>query len=1150
MKLNKKLLRSVFCLILSLSMLGSSMAVAFAAPETISVPELPVQDGITPEEIDTMALDPQQWELSRDMDWNDFKPNPVIDWNEELKTESLEINTNLIDVEGRKIKGGLVLVDFLDKKMISGQPVGTEPLGYYRFNKDVVGEEGKEHGSYETTISKNPVTSILDYPEEYPNGYADLPRYWAEFLNTPNKDNPNKPLNHGATINEYWLENSYGKWGVELIPKGVFTIPYFEFETMGSYQNARDVPPTFRHALPSGTSTSVAGSGNTRSSSVDSHGTELAKRGSVFGLLEGETTNPWGIPDGARGMNSSAPVDFSEFDFFFLLSAGYDESGVWQEFGQSQFASREDVPYELGPGNRLKIVEKFFNDYPEWVPVYAARYENGWANYTGVWNTAQYNANNEAVVAKVNEYREHAFWKETLEKWKIKYDPTHPNYNADATFEFKLPQEDWDWAEKYQGSSTDYVGRSHSTNTRYVAFTAWEAAVGEWSHAGSVQGNAATYGNTNAGKQLRRSCQGENDGMGTYAHEFSHLADISDNYGNPWSDRLQARTEPWCIMSRGSFAGPYGDHARWLVPGLEASSVPAPATQSIKSAWNYYANYTNTEGALNEKSELRVVSVEQLANGTPVVEEIVPRGIPLNNEYYNVGVSRDDFVKGIQVRFATGSTSPYRDKSVRSTVGYTNFKGNQGTRMGVEVVERTGYDSFSHDEGVILTRVWSNTNSGHSVVDSHLYDIDMTDFYVGGEPSAYPIGHATQLVDAAFKVGKSFTDTGYYAGSEWKWEDQKDRAVVSGDSVNEWLDPYNGLHFYILQKNINEGKFSSFLSYQVGVLHEDGQPVGGNLLLEEKAGFVPAVVGNYAKQTYKLTNTGDATDIVRITLDGALAGNETVSVQVKGNIPDLPIDQNTREIPTAYSERNAVLLNDLYAVGAGETIEFDVYVKTTTDVLADFDLTVVASSETNGSKYDTISILGELFLNTDAHLVNKGDYFNLYPTFDKPISSNTAMLNFAFDKDLFEFRGFFPEAGVTLLDNKETADGYSLTVMVDNYKTQAYGRVLFSAKEDADLQNEDHEISVAAQYVWKFEDGEKEVWTATASTAFTSTHGKDPFPPPGGEFTLITLSNIIDYFGATPANELWLEIIRFFDYNNNKVIDIHDITTVAQKIVQ
>ena len=94
-----------------------------------------------------------------------------------------------------------------------------------------------------------------------------------------------------------------------------------------------------------------------------------------------------------------------------------------------------------------------------------------------------------------------------------------------------------------------------------------------------------------------------------------------------------------------------------------------------------------------------------------------------------------------------------------------------------------------------------------------------------------------------------------------------------------------------------------------------------------------------------------ATDIVRIELEGALAEGRTRDIIVDmtlrrpGRVD--AYSKSTRTIPTAYSVQNAVILNDLYAIAPGETIEVDVYVKTTTGLVSDFDLTVKAASETN-----------------------------------------------------------------------------------------------------------------------------------------------------------------------------------------------------------
>ena len=52
----------------------------------------------------------------------------------------------------------------------------------------------------------------------------------------------------------------------------------------------------------------------------------------------------------------------------------------------------------------------------------------------------------------------------------------------------------------------------------------------------------------------------------------------------------------------------------------------------------------------------------------------------------------------------------------------------------------------------------------------------------------------------------------------------------------------------------------------------------------------------------------------------------------------------------------------------------------------------------------------------------------------------------------------------------------------------------------------------------------------------------------GNPFTLITLSNLIDVFGINSMYQAWATY-RFYDFNNNSMIDISDIAYVASRIV-
>ena len=71
---------------------------------------------------------------------------------------------------------------------------------------------------------------------------------------------------------------------------------------------------------------------------------------------------------------------------------------------------------------------------------------------------------------------------------------------------------------------------------------------------------------------------------------------------------------------------------------------------------------------------------------------------------------------------------------------------------------------------------------------------------------------------------------------------------------------------------------------------------------------------------------------------------------------------------------------------------------------------------------------------------------------------------------------------------------------------------------------------------------------ALVDTIIATSDGTDPTNPPDGEFTLITLSNAIDFFGLRKGQPGW-EIALFFDYNANSEIDISDITHIASKII-
>ncbi|MCL1974813.1 MAG: hypothetical protein FWG61_01460, partial [Firmicutes bacterium] len=930
--------------------------------------------------IDNMPvpLDPQTWALNRDRSWSDYHPNPVIDWMKELNPESIVRPAVLPNNTAKTpIQGGLVLIEYLDRKFISRGQVGSDPLGYYLFDA--------ENGSgIETSISTNPIMSATQIvADEKYNGDTtkvtdkDFAQWWADFLNIPQE------LNRYTTIDEYWRELSFGKWAVDLTPFGPFTIPYFEFETIGydqssSFQTYRDVPPSFRRG--------AAG-----------------------------TTNMWTFDSIAIPFARDNGVAFSNLDFFFMLHAGYDESGVWQEFGMSQFSTRKDIPYELGPGPRMAKVEQFFTANPEWLTTYAARYAGS----------------NPGA----------AFWANELAKYN-----TLKAANTPELYEFHLQQADWDWVRDYNDQT--------QRNTRYVAFTAWEAAVGEWSHM-----STASAANTGAGRTIRYSTQGENDSMGTFAHEFGHIAELPDNYGSPWVDTRSPLTEPWDVMSRGGMGGPGDDHTRWSVPGVFAGTIPVHEMLRNKLVSKYYdaavTNFSNTITANGAKgNDLLEIRVADLASSTPVVARVVGRNIPLNNKGYypqldQYGLYSPNFYKGIHLTFETATTSPYADKAPRQTTGWSWTPTTAARWMAVEVIDRTGYDSFAPDHGVILSRI-SNESAGTgngsswNVIDSHLEDIRLIDYIVPGKDGAaddyvaYTLGHHNQLWDAAFHAGKSLVDTGYYKtiydpadprynentprfydnsfnlqwkkdmlqpGSIYRGENPNGRDIASGNTVNEWHDPYNNLHFYILAYNKHDGRTlpgkseaEQFISYTIGVRHGAGTAVGGELEVAI-ADIERETPHNVAVTTFAITNTGNATDIIRVGVEGYL---------------------------------NPLLLNDLYAIEAGETITVPVYIELPGDIrtkdLSGKTITLNVSSETNGEKKGEASVLASDLINYNYQAYLLPDQSDLYAgetvyvdlMLSGDLNYTQISAEIAYDSTLWQYAGFTDLAGIVAAVDPQT----------------------------------------------------------------------------------------------------------------------------------
>jgi M6 family metalloprotease-like protein len=330
-------------------------------------------------------------------------------------------------------------------------------------------------------------------------------------------------------------------------------------------------------------------------------------------------------------------------------------------------------------------------------------------------------------------------------------------------------------------------------NTRYVEWTSWQASSNIWPN--------ATAGS---------SIQAESSGMSTYAHEFSHILGIGDNYNNPYSvPARRAYSGPWEMLDRGTFNGPGGPHSRWLIPATAGASMGAQHMLRNKIKL----------GIVDEGAVLRL-SRDALAGSGVVVARVTARAVQPGAG----GLS------GVNVALDSGDRSPACDPSADPLCdggGFHNYT--------VEVVDRMGFDSFTPDSGVLLAKTKNQDAAPYIwTVDANPQDIDQTDFVLpDGTPQKMTIGDYRQLADALFHAG---TDS---------------------RSEYEYVDQANRLHFYVLDVRRDR---AGRLSYTIAVRSLDGAgPQRRGVSVYPAAAAAPA--HGWVACTLAVRNTGRATAV-------------------------------------------------------------------------------------------------------------------------------------------------------------------------------------------------------------------------------------------------------------------------------------------------
>jgi M6 family metalloprotease-like protein len=332
--------------------------------------------------------------------------------------------------------------------------------------------------------------------------------------------------------------------------------------------------------------------------------------------------------------------------------------------------------------------------------------------------------------------------------------------------------------------------------TRYVDWTSWRAASNHWPNAG---------GGT--------STQAESSGQSVFAHEFSHLRGLPDNYNNPFGDTDRNYTGYWEMMSRGTFNGPGGTHNRWQIPNAGGSAL-------------------GPHHMLHFKNRLNVLPADEQV--TVERNTLADQGVAVVTVNARSSVPEDGELVGLTVNFGTGGDLAGNCANQGYTgdqLFYCPNRSGSYTAYRLEVVDRVGNDSFTPGHGVLLSKSRTSGTPNAWIIDPRPQDIGMIDFYrPDGTPVAVVRGDPRQLNDATFHAG---TNSG---------------------SAYEYVDTFNSLHFYVLDTRRDA---DGVLTYDLGVRRTTGDAFDRGLSLgtATKQGQRP---GFLATCSFPLTNTGEA----------------------------------------------------------------------------------------------------------------------------------------------------------------------------------------------------------------------------------------------------------------------------------------------------
>lgn len=413
--------------------------------------------------------------------------------------------------------------------------------------------------------------------------------------------------------------------------------------------------------------------------------------------------------------------------------------------------------------------------------------------------------------------------------------------------------------------------------TRYIPWTSWAAGSFTWASAGGGSGNMS-----------------ESSGTAGFAHEFTHILGLGDNYNGAFAVPAQRTfTGQWDMMSQGSWNGPTGMHTRWKVPADGGSTVGP-----------HHSIRNKLELGLIDTGDIVDLSRDGLASSGVVVAKVRARA---------AGPDEDDLL-GVRVRLDGAAPVDRTPSCHPSTAGPECMGQADYTNYTLEVVQQLGVDSYTPGNGVLL---YKNKDRGSNcgtatcfswLIDPNPDDIGMVDFYQpDGTPRMVVTGDPRQVNDATFNAG-----------------------THSGTSY-EWVDEDNRLHFYVIDV---EEDADGVRTYTVAVRSLDGDgPQRRGVALDDG---VPArhTPGKAATCTFPLENTGETAPV------DAAAHPSDVTDETAADVYRL-------SVTSSGAGWDAELYNELAASPFGGAVEVPVYVTRDPGAVRSTTVTLTATSESD-----------------------------------------------------------------------------------------------------------------------------------------------------------------------------------------------------------